>query len=220
VNGMSAVTEALEEARKCGWASIQTALAPEAVASAVHQVGTPVRARDGRPGFERLIPHEANNARQRSLSRDHGLGMFPLHTDCAHWVAPPRWTIAWCETNEERRCTLLLPWATLRAGVVDRGPATFLVRNGHRSFFTTVGTQARIDGSCMVAQTSTARALLAAAEEFVDASVVVSVEWHPGTILVLDNHRVLHGRGVPPTDARGRPRVRWRALMTEGVEAR
>jgi L-asparagine oxygenase len=176
--------------------------------------------RASRPGIERLIPYEANAARQRSLSRDHGLGMFPLHTDCAHWVAPPRWTIAWCETNAEQRCTPLLPWATLRAGVADRGPATLFVRNGHRSFFTTVGTQARIDGSCMVAQTPAARALLAAVGESVDASVMVSVEWRPGTILVLDNHRVLHGRGAPTADARGRPRVLWRALMTEGVEAR
>src|SRR5216683_3027898 len=66
--------------------------APENIAKLL---GKPVTGRAGQK-IEPLIPKEQAMANAKSLSVVHGLGSFPMHTDGAHRLQPPRFVVLVC----------------------------------------------------------------------------------------------------------------------------
>ena len=205
--------QAFRDAAVAGWSAFNARCTPDLIAADVNHFGVPLRSRDGSVGFERLVPRARTGALRRSLSFQHGLGRFPFHSDAAHWLKPPRWVIMWCEESEGERPTELLPWNLLRQTTPDRTPATFLVRNGRRSFFADVGDIARLDGGCMIAQNPNAVALLRCATASSTLRHVFPVVWKPGLVLVIDNHAVLHSRGIAPKTEGPERRILWRAIL-------
>jgi hypothetical protein len=118
----------------------------------------------------------------------------------------------WCEVDEVDQSTLLLPWRCVSNS--DVYGATFLVRNGRRSFFVEVGDQARLDPECMVPQNEVARRLLDNSRCPMRQAESVRIRWRPGLVLVVDNHAMLHAR----EGSRGfheKRRLLWRALIDE-----
>lgn len=208
---------AVEEARAVGWAVVQTSEAPSHIGEAVGVLGRPLRSRDRTHGLERLVPVTASRAHARSLSADHGLGRFPLHTDCAHWPTPPRWVFLWCDGDDETsRPTTLLRWSDVWTQAVYPRPVTFLVRNSRNSFFTVVGTKARFDEGCMTPRTPGAHLMTRTLDALSTSEKVAQVSWTRGLVLIIDNHAVLHGRDEAAGASMGR-RVLQRGIIEEIV---
>lgn len=51
---------------------------------------------DGIDAVQTLVPRNAEEVGEHRYSGLHGMGMFPLHTDLAHWHVPPRYLVLRC----------------------------------------------------------------------------------------------------------------------------
>src|SRR5438876_672320 len=61
-----------------------------------------------------IHPQERLDATPNSLSSRHGTGMFPFHTDAAHWRHPPDYLLLYCcNPGGANRVSLLLEAAAL-----------------------------------------------------------------------------------------------------------
>ena len=112
--------------------------APENIA---RRLGDPVRGRAGQK-IEALIPTEQARANAKSLSVVHGLGSFPMHTDGAHRLQPPRFVVLVCASpGKSPVTTTLIRFRDLQVSASEQAgleAAPFLVRNGRRSFYSTI----------------------------------------------------------------------------------
>jgi len=169
---------------------------------AAREIGDPLNARTRKTGIELLVPSPKQAAPQNSLSAAHGEEIFPLHTDGAHWPHPPRFSIMMCIINEEHRPTTLLSWRTaqeLMSNDYSRERATFLVRNGANSFYSSFHhdgiEKIRYDRQCMQPANKEAEILASELNELSGSVKPEVVKWAPGMLLAIDNHSVLHGRG-------------------------
>jgi alpha-ketoglutarate-dependent taurine dioxygenase len=147
-----------------------------------------------------LTALDAADAPRRSISAVHGKGRQPLHTDGAHLPDPPDFVVLHSAGPSPTPTWL---WGAGQSTPLTGGPdgldhGIFLVGYGPSAFFSPArqfGRRVRFDPVCMVACDARAReaaAYLSAATE----QGAVAHEW-AGTdeILVIDNRRVLHGRG-------------------------
>ena len=165
--------------------------------------GEPTATRSSSDLCDSLIPTPAHAARSRSLSRLYSLGEFPLHNDTAHWPSPCRYVILACASvGNGSRPTFLLDTRTLP--VTNRQDsllhtAPLRVRNGRNSFFSTILSNSRpfvrFDPGCMTSIDSDSAEALATLLRPNWAAHVETVHWKTGMVLVIDNWRVLHGRG-------------------------
>lgn len=169
---------------------------------AAREIGDPLNARTRNTGTELLVPAPKQTAPQSSLSAAHGEKAFPLHTDGAHWPYPPRFSVMMCIINEEHRPTTLLRWRTaqeLMSNDYSRERATFLVRNGAKSFYSSFhhnGIETiRYDRQCMRPANKEAEILNSELNGICNSVETEVVKWAPGILLAIDNHSVLHGRG-------------------------
>ncbi len=191
-----------------GWASLTLAWSAESdlreqLLALASGLGTPAATRSGGSLCDMLLPTEADAARPRSLSKAHALGEFPLHNDTAHWLTPCRYVLLACVSpGRASRPTLLidtrrLPLSEHQSSLLHSTPLR--VTNGRNSFFSTILSKARpwvrFDPCCMTATTPDGVKALAvlAMEKWPD--FIENVQWKTGTVLVMDNWRMLHGRG-------------------------
>ncbi len=196
-----------------GWASLALGRIPdlpEHVTSIARTLGTIV-ASPGRKKIETISPQSEGSAPVSSLSHAYGLGALPLHTDTAHWTVPCRYIILACvEVGSVRTPTLLVDsrdasfskdeCLLLRSSI-------FLIKNGGRSFYTSLIDSRRdfirIDPGCMepISESSVTAMRLYDIER--QRRRFITWDWHEGDVLVIDNWRVLHGRGNNvPSDQR------------------
>jgi alpha-ketoglutarate-dependent taurine dioxygenase len=166
-------------------------------------LGTPAATRSGGSLCDTLLPTDADAAKPRSLSKVHAVGEFPLHIDTAHWLTPCRYVMLACVSpGSASRPTLLmdarrLPLDEHQSSLLHTTP--LCVTNGRNSFFSTILSKARpfvrFDPGCMTATTTDGPRALAvlARENWPD--YIETVQWKTGTMLVMDNWRMLHGRG-------------------------
>lgn len=165
--------------------------------------GTPTATRSFGDFCDLLIPTHAHAARSRSLSRLYSLGEFPLHSDTAHWPTPCRYLMLACaSTGNGSRPTFLLDTRTLSITNWEHSllhTAPLRVRNGRNSFFSTILSNSRsfvrFDPGCMTPTTSNSAEALAIFSRRKWTAEVETVDWKAGLVLILDNWRVLHGRG-------------------------
>jgi alpha-ketoglutarate-dependent taurine dioxygenase len=158
---------------------------------------------------EPLAPTEESNAHSRSLSAKHGRGSFPMHTDGAHWLLPPRFVVLVCVSPGTRPVpTTLLRFRDLALNTDERvrlEATPFLVRNGRRSFYSTICSASRpfirFDEGCMVPQDTAGQEILRVVGHRSREAAFVPIDWRTGDFLVLDNWNVLHGRGLGDTEA-------------------
>ena len=169
-----------------------------------------------RQRVEHIIPQHSRMAHAGSLSQQHGLAPLPLHTDTAHWTVPCRYLVMACaEPGPEPTPTILLDSKVV--SLSDRETAAchsavFLVRNGRRSFYGSVRAPGRpfirFDRGCMEPTSPDGAEI---ADAFSDARNVGKTyrhDWQRGDILVVDNWRMLHGRGIDGQTAPGRVLLR------------
>jgi hypothetical protein len=179
--------------------------APETIA---RRLGNPVTGRAGRK-IEPLIPTEQARANAKSLSVAHGLGSFPIHTDGAHRLQPPRFVVLVCASPGTSPVgTTLIRFWDLEFTASERTrleAAPFLVRNGRRSFYSTICSASRMfiryDAGCMVPQGSESEASAKLIAHRASEVGLTPVHWRTGGVLVIDNWNVLHGRGLRVSEA-------------------
>jgi alpha-ketoglutarate-dependent taurine dioxygenase len=200
---MTDLGELVESARRSGWAVGSMRLGSVLVqADARGWVEVPTR--KGEPGVSVLRPTPPQQAHPRSLSATHGLGEQPLHTDGAHLPVPPDfvvlhaakpngtptrvWSLHAAATNTEYPVIPLLPG--LRAGL-------FMVSSGKERFLAAARDAEgwRYDPGCMSPCDQRAREAVGYFESV--AASAYSHHWtEPDQVLVIDNRRALHARGV------------------------
>lgn len=166
-------------------------------------LGTPAATRCGGSLCDTLLPLEADAAKPRSLSKVHAAGEFPLHIDTAHWLTPCRYVMLACVSpGSASRPTLLmdtrrLPLNDHQSSLLHSTPLR--VTNGRNSFFSTILSKARpfvrFDPGCMTATTPDGTNALAVLERQNWPDYIETIQWKTGTVLVMDNWRMLHGRG-------------------------
>jgi len=194
--------------RDSGWASSVTTPATELVLqermlALAPQLGRPVATRPGANFVDRLMPREGHTANPRSLSRIYSIGEFPLHVDTAHWLTPCRYVMLACVCpGRAGRPTLLLDPQKLQLeerhmALLQNTPLR--VTNGRHSFFSTILSRSRqfvrYDPGCMTAVTPDGAEALAVFSRCRWSDFVEEIKWEPGQVIVLDNWRLLRGRG-------------------------
>jgi len=198
-----------------GWAA-HAAERPdaEAVIGELGRIGDLLGTRTaGRAGaLEEVVqPQQPGEAHPRSLSARYGLNALPFHTELSHRPRPCRFLLLGCvDPGSPSAVTMLLDWRTLGLSpdelqLLEGAP--ILVRSGRRSFYTTIlpSDQAflRYDPGCLEAVDARGRAALRLIEHRLAGGAPRSHEWRRGDILIIDNWRVLHGRG-PSDEGAGR----------------
>ena len=159
----------------------------------------------GRGGaLEEVIqPQRQSEAHSRSLSARFGLDSLPFHAELSHRPRPCRYLLPGCvDTGSPSAVTLLLDWRTLGFSPEEfelLEGAPILVRSGRSSFYTTMlptdRSFFRYDPGCLEAVDARGRAALRLVEDRLAGGAPHGHEWRPGDILIIDNWRVLHGRG-------------------------
>jgi hypothetical protein len=166
-------------------------------------LGDPVAGRAGQR-IEPLMPTKQARANAKSLSVVHGLGSFPMHTDGAHRLQPPRFVVLLCASPGTSPVpTTLLRFRDLQFTASERArfeAAPFLVQNGRRSFYSTICGRSRpfvrFDAGCMVPQGAESQASAKLIAHRASETGFTVVHWRTGDVLVIDNWNVLHGRGL------------------------
>jgi alpha-ketoglutarate-dependent taurine dioxygenase len=179
--------------------------APEDIA---RLLGNPITGRAGQR-IEPLIPTKQVWANARSLSVMHGLGSFPMHTDGAHRLQPPRFVVLVCASPGRSPVpTTLIRFRDLRISASERTrleAAPFLVRNGRRSFYSTICSPSRMfirfDAGCMRPQGSESESSVKLIADRASEVGFTLAHWRMGDVLVIDNWNVLHGRGLGTSEA-------------------
>jgi hypothetical protein len=103
--------------------------------------------------------------------------------------------------------TLLQRFSDLELTIEQRGlcsAATFLIKNGRRSFYSTIAGDRpyiRFDEGCMVAIDRAGKDISNAITASQARAEPSEFHWGAGDILAIDNWRVLHGRGRADTHA-------------------
>src|SRR5579871_2229761 len=166
------------------------------------RLGEPMAGRAGQL-IETLSPLHTAEAKPKSLSVLHGLASFPLHTDGAHMLHPPHFIMLACVTPGSRGVPTVV--VHLRDIRLDEPAfqclrtAPFLVRNGRRSFYSTICDYdrpfIRFDPDCMTALDATGRAAMDLLSNHTAKCDRSTVDWKARDILIINNWNVLHGRG-------------------------
>jgi len=173
-------------------------------------LGTRATGRNG--AFEEVIqPQTANEAHPRSLSVQYGLDALPFHVELSHRPRPCRYLLLACiDPGSTNTATLLLDWKNLgfspeELHILEDAP--ILVRTGRRSFYSTLLSPERsflrYDPGCLEAVDERGRAALGLIQQRLALSTADAYEWRRGDILIIDNWRLLHGRG-PSSHGSGR----------------
>lgn len=151
-----------------------------------------------------IQPQHAGAAKSNTLSSRYGTGGFPFHTDTAHWRRPARYLIlycvapgegmrptrlqdsrAWHLTEEEKDLACRALWAVGHRHV----------RLGHLAVRSADRIAVRYDMDCMRPMTSEARELKGILQHRVEATAETRIDWEKGSLLAIDNHRMVHARG-------------------------
>jgi len=152
-----------------------------------------------------IRPQDASTANPNTLSSRFGLGRFPFHTDAAHWRTPPRYVLLHCmSTGSGGRPTLLVDTAAFDLPARTLGLFRRAVwKTAHRAPFLCAvladdlpPARWRYDLGCMSPWSPAAREASELMCACIDDTSPLVFEWTAGDLLVIDNWRMLHARGV------------------------
>jgi len=171
-----------------------------------------------------IRPQPENVANANTLSSRYGMGAFPFHTEAAYLPRPPMFLLLYCvNPGSGGRTTVLLDSVDLFSRMSKpRRPGTWVVKAGRRPFLcdalwgsppTDFGI--RYDRECLFPRGRAARSEEQAIREFVSESTPTTIPWTTRQLLIVSNHRMLHGRG----DSNTNDHDRWlkRVLVAEGA---
>ena len=161
----------------------------------------------GIPTVQTLRPRDTMEARRNQYSGNYGLDRFPLHTDLAHWVLPPRYFLLRCVVGTADVYTTIFPSAQIvdllgrpalgkavfkgrRRGFGCSGLVRALSSHQHEEVF-------RWDPVFLEPLSKYAHALKHVMDDPVTFESQTSVKLaKPGDTIIVDNWRTLHGRSA------------------------
>jgi hypothetical protein len=206
------MTTWMNELRRNGWASFR-----ESTSSTLQialTLGLPVPAQRNGDVIQLLRPLPEDSAPPNSLSAAHGLNGFPLHTDAAHHPVPPRYIVMRLTGETSTRCaTVVVPFSSLAFDLPALAAFrrdVWIVNAGQGKFTTTIldsvsmtGQEIlRYDAACMRPASKAFSPSGELMETGLASATKLRFEWTPGSFLVVDNWRVLHGREPAVHDQR------------------
>ena len=167
-----------------------------------NSMGQPI----GEPSpVHRIRPLTEIEARPNTLSERYGLGPFPFHTETAYWPVPARYLLLRCaRPGSGGRSTLVVDSHQWGLSARDRHCVTSEVFKvaGRRPFLANLATPCRnslswrFDRDCMTPVTRGAERARRILENVIEHSRNLEINWSFGDLLVLDNHRCFHARGI------------------------
>jgi hypothetical protein len=200
------------------WVALDIGTSDESLLALADDLGTPVPSRAGRDIISFLKPREANPTSRPTFSSTFGLGVFPLHTDSAHWPLPCRYVILRDVGESHDRPTIVAAYddfvSTFDREALNR--AVWRVAGPRGSFVCNSIAQLRgrrilrFDPLCM-------RPLNQSAVEVISTLKLKNVastclQWRKGITLIIDNWNAVHGRANRSSNDDG-SRVLQRVLV-------
>lgn len=202
-------TNLLKELEKEGWAtkpaeSKDTEHLKNALESIARDLGQPIATKNG--VVEEVSPHHIEDSNPNSLSGKYGLDNFPLHCDTSHWVVPCRYVLLSCKkASDIPVSTKLLDTLNMNLSLSDKQLAlssVFLIKNGRKSFYSSILSSSRdfirLDPGCMYALDDDGKKAMEVYSYAKQKAKIIEINWQRADILIIDNWRVLHGRGASP----------------------
>jgi alpha-ketoglutarate-dependent taurine dioxygenase len=170
------------------------------------KLGEPVSSRAKGDLVDELRPLAQIKANRNSLSSLYGTGSFPLHTDTAYKRTPVRYILLYAKkTGAGNRVTFLTDgFQSIDNNVskTELESTVFKIKNGKYSFLGSMLCRSdlgeyfiRLDQGCMVPATRESRVVFHTYLESLDQQPKIEVNWEEGDLLIIDNWRMLHGRG-------------------------
>lgn len=201
---MTAVRRALSRA---GWSAVELDAASD-LRTIIPLLRSPAPGH-GRFTIDRLSPKRPEQARAGTMSACFGLGAFPLHTDRAHWPIPPRFLLLRSVGAETDRPTTLYDVLRLRARATfwrDLRRARWMIggRQGFLCPLLSEGHAFRYDPLCMHPHDALAVGVEDELRRCLESEAPEHFMWTEGRVLIIDNWRVLHGRGTSAREDFGR----------------
>ena len=195
-NIMTLIAEIHRKLDSQGWCIVER---DDSILDFACQFGKPISTRQDGALIDRLHVVGSNEAYPNSLSSRFGTGAFPFHTDGAHHRIVPRYLLLrlhWPEFSD--RATLLLDliseinkkeYEVLNSDI-------WKVTNGNRYFLSPVISSLglRYDPVAMKLATPRISKSKEIIHRIIEEVTPVSVTWHKGFILLVDNHRMIHSR--------------------------
>lgn len=169
----------------------------------------------GIPNVQSLRPRNATEAKQNQYSGNYGLGLFPLHTDLAHWILPPRYLLLRCLVGAEDVLTNLLPCAYALDLVGKPALQKAVFRSRRREYACSGLVRAisyhhreeifRWDPIFLQPLNRNARSLKTVMHDPACNKLLMTVRLtKPGDTIIIDNWHMLHGRSSVSDCSKGR----------------
>ncbi|WP_283153614.1 TauD/TfdA family dioxygenase [Guptibacillus hwajinpoensis] len=166
-------------------------------------LGAPIPSRNGGDVVDELIPVSEMEAVSCSLSSIHGKNEFPLHTDTAYMKIPVRFIILYVKNpgSGDRPTFLVDGYKLVDKLQDDLKLSIYKIKNGRHSFLGNIVEKVdetilvRFDEGCMSPATRDSCKIKKKFSSFLKDEPKMKINWRQGDILIIDNWRVLHGRG-------------------------
>lgn len=189
--------------RSLGWVTLSNYSRQTPTLDLARALGEPVRSPSGE--FARnLIPIENGEAIPGSFSHKFGKGEFPLHTDTAFWPVPARYLV-FRAIGDTRRKTLIAPVAqVIPRGLAQKVRASVWIIRCRRPFYCSMQFQQlgevgfRYDPMIMQPANLSAMSVGCSFSSALAQFPSIPVDWTIAGTVIIDNWRVLHGRGPAP----------------------
>jgi len=167
-----------------------------------------IRGYENVPDVQTLKPREVNRSLKYRYSSYYGMGDFPLHTDLAHWLKPPRYLVLRCIIGSESVVTNILSssilFEKLGANTINKAIVK-LRRNTIQSancllpvLFSEGDVQAiRWDSLFLVPMNRRSQKTYDYLNSGLSERDIIEKKLvNPGDTLIIDNWTVLHGRSM------------------------
>lgn len=196
-----------ERLAAAGWLSVENVDGPSMMMDLAHTLGVPLTCPTG-DMIKQLKVSSASDGRKGTLSAQFGISEFPLHTDTAFWSIPARF-LMFRASGDTRRPTTLLPFQKLiDVGLLDTAlmkRSVWIVRTPSNAAYnrmrlrSTAAVGWRFDAQCMLPANGAAVVIRSAFQSLSGKEPwVASFNWSGRNALIVDNWKVLHGRGAQP----------------------
>jgi Taurine catabolism dioxygenase TauD, TfdA family len=189
-----------------GFILIESVCSDSSLLQLATDLGRAVPCKPGMSFISELRPKEVSAQRTQTFSSAYGLGSFPFHTDTAHWPLPARFVILRDSGETHDRPTLLLPSERLfdKCDSEVLAGSTWKVRGLFGVFLSSIIDFrkdiriTRYDPMCMRAANDAANHV----SERLSGTAwnPVRIDWRSNLVVVIDNWRMLHGRGPSRID--------------------
>lgn len=168
-----------------------------------YALGVPIPNKRDQKIIKEIRPESIEQANPNTLSSRYGIAAFPYHTETAFLREPVKYLILYCENpGAGKRPTNLLDFFTIPFSKIEKkvfSSEVWKTTQILRPFLTTIITEnsktrfVRFDMDCMLPVTTGEGQVIL--NHYIKEAVPISINWEAKDLLIVDNFRILHGRG-------------------------